>query len=124
MNWTLVIIVVIGLALFYALKRASFVSAAKAQQFLSQGALVVDVRSPGEFSSGKVPGAVNLPLGEIASEAERQLPDKNRVLLLHCLSGTRSAMAQRHLKGLGYVNVHNLGSFGRANQIVRSAAKQ
>lgn len=121
MNWTLLVVVLVGLGVFYALKRASFVSADKARKLLKEGALIVDVRNPGEFSSGQVPGAVNIPLGNLKAEAARRLPERNRALLLHCLSGTRSGIAQRQLKSLGYSNVHNLGSFGRAEQIARSA---
>lgn len=124
MNWTLLIAVAVGLIALFALKRASFVPAEKAREFLRQGALVVDVRNPGEFNSGHVPGAVNIPLGELSVEAPKQLRDKNQILLLHCLSGARSGMARQQLKNLGYANVYNLGSYGRAETIVREAKKQ
>lgn len=39
------------------------------------------------------------------------MKDKNQILLLHCLSGTRSGMAKTKLKSLGYANVLNLGSY-------------
>jgi rhodanese-related sulfurtransferase len=45
--------------------------------------------------------------------------DKNQVLLLHCLSGTRSAMAKIKLKKMGYPNAFNLGSYGRAEGILK-----
>jgi rhodanese-related sulfurtransferase len=61
---------------------------------------------------------VNIPLGDLADQAPHRLPDKNRVLLLHCLSGTRSGIAKRRLKSMGYTKVFNLGSFGRAQGIV------
>jgi rhodanese-related sulfurtransferase len=48
----------------------------------------------------------------------RRVKDKNQVLLLYCLSGGRSGIAKQRFKGLGYQNVFNLGSFGRARQIV------
>jgi len=49
------------------------------------------------------------------------VPDKNQVLLLHCLSGTRSGIAKRQLKSMGYQNVFNLGSYGRAGKILGDA---
>ncbi len=123
MNWTLLIVVVVVFLGIFLLKRASFVPADKARQLLREGALVVDVRNPGEFNSGHVPGAINVPLGDLSAEAPRRLPDKNRVLLLHCLSGARSGIAKGQLRKLGYSNVFNLGSYGRAETIVRGVEK-
>lgn len=80
----------------------------------------MDVRNPSEFSSGHVPGAMNVPLGNLSNEAPRRFRDKNQLLLLHCLSGTRSGIARGQLKTMGYNNVFNLGSYRRAEQIVRT----
>jgi rhodanese-related sulfurtransferase len=44
--------------------------------------------------------------------------DKNQALLLHCQSGVRSGVARKKLIALGYPNAFNLGSYGRAMQIV------
>ena len=96
----------------------SLVSPDTARQPLQQGALVVDVRSAEEYRSRHLPGAVNIPLGELQGNLPRRVTDKTQVLLLHCLSGTRSGIAKRQLKGMGYLNAFNLGSYGRAQQIV------
>jgi phage shock protein E len=48
------------------------------------------------------------------------VPDKDKVLLLHCLSGMRSLNGLRQLQRLGYKNVFNLGSLARAKQIVNA----
>ncbi len=123
MNLTAWIIVAAVLAAVFALRRMSFVSADKARGFLRQGAILVDVRNPGEFSSGHVPGAINVPLANLSNEAARRFCDKNQLLLLHCLSGTRSGIGRGQLKKLGYNNVFNLGSYRRAEQIVRTTGK-
>ncbi len=123
MNLTAWIMVAAVLAAVFALKRMSFVSADKARRFLKEGAVVVDVRNPDEFSSGHVPRAMNVPLGNLSNEAPRHFRDKNQVLLLHCLSGTRSGIAKGQLKRLGYNNVFNLGSYRRAEQILRTTGK-
>jgi phage shock protein E len=68
---------------------------------------VVDVRSPGEYASGHVDGALNLPLSELAGLAACQLPDKQRPLVLYCQSGMRSGSAQQFLQGRGYTQVIN-----------------
>jgi phage shock protein E len=117
-NWTFWIIIVAAVAGWLLLKRASFIGADKARQLLREGAVVVDVRSPGEFNSGHIAGAINIPLGDLDEDAPKRLPDKGKPVLLHCLSGTRSGIARHKLQGLGYTNVFNLGSYGRANRIV------
>lgn len=121
MNWPIVIIVGVVLVTFFILKRLSFVSAEVARKHLAEGALVIDVRSPKEFRSGSVSNALNIPLGELRESLPRRVEDKNRVLLLHCLSGGRSGIAKQQIKGMGYRNVFNLGSYDRARQIVNAS---
>jgi phage shock protein E len=118
MNWNWTLIVGGVMAALFLLKRMSFVSAEVARQYLRRGALVIDVRSPDEFRSGHVPTALNIPLGELGESLPRRVKDKNQVLLLHCLSGGRSAVAKSRLKRLGYANAFNLGSYGRARRLV------
>jgi len=118
MNWSIVILAVSILAVFYLLKRMSFVSAETVSKLLVQGALVVDVRSREEFRSDHVPTAINIPLPELGESLPRHAPDKNQPLLVHCLSGGRSAIAKQQLKCMGYTNVFNLGSLGRAKELV------
>lgn len=118
MNWSIAIIAGIVFMAFFAWKRLSFVSAEVARKQLAEGAVVIDVRSPEEFRSGHVPNAVNIPLGELRESLPRRVKDKSQVLLLHCLSGGRSGIAKQQIKGMGYQNVFNLGSYGRARQIV------
>ena len=118
MNWSIILIIALVSALVLGLKRLGLVSSEEARKFLRAGAVVVDVRSVHEFQAGHLSGAVNIPLGELQSCLPRQLPEKNRVLLLHCLSGTRSGIAQRMIQAMGYTNVFNLGSYGRARRIV------
>src|SRR6185312_16938183 len=117
MNWTGILIFAGVIAVFIFLKRAGQISAKSAREHLKNGALVIDVRSRGEFNSGHLSQAVNIPLDEIETDIARRVPDKNRVLLLHCLSGTRSAFAKNKLKKLGYTSVFNLGSVARMRKI-------
>ncbi len=118
MDYNVVLIIAVILAVFMVMKRIGLVSAQTARKQLNEGALVVDVRSPGEFNTRHLPKAVNIPLDELQQRLPKRVPDKNQILLLHCLSGTRSGMARRTLKGMGYTNVFNLGSYGRAQRIV------
>ncbi|HEV2434881.1 MAG TPA: rhodanese-like domain-containing protein [Verrucomicrobiae bacterium] len=118
MSWSSILIIGLVLAVFLGLKRLGLVSADTARKYLKEGALVVDVRSTQEFKTGHLSNAVNIPLGELQTGLPRRVSDKNQVLLLHCLSGTRSGIARRALKAMGYANVFNLGSYGRAKSIL------
>lgn len=119
MDWTVVAIAAVVVIVLFSLKRLGMVSAETARVHLKKGALLVDVRSPGEFRSAHLPGAVNIPLDSIPEGIRRRAPDKGRAVLLHCLSGTRSGIAKRQLQGMGYTRVFNLGSYSRAQRIVR-----
>ena len=121
MNWITTLVIAAVVEVIFMLKKAGQISVQDALAHLKNGALVIDVRSRGEFNSGHLPNALNIPLDEIESALPRRVKDKNQVLLLHCLSGTRSGMAKSKLKTLGYANVFNLGSFGRAREIVGKA---
>ena len=124
MDWTLVLIVGGAVLAMFLLKRMSFVSAEIARKLLADGALVIDVRSPEEFRSSKVPGAINIPLGEMRDSLPRRVKDKHQPLLVHCLSGGRSAIAKQQIKSMGYTNVFNLGSLGRAKHLYVEAKQR
>ncbi len=74
-----------------------------------KNALLVDVRSPGEFAAGHVAGAVNLPLDQLAENAACALPDLHQPLLVYCLSGVRSGVAVQWLQQMGYTQAVNGG---------------
>lgn len=124
MTWkTTLIVALIFIALLLFIK-AGQISTKDAQEYLENGALIIDVRSPGEFSSGHLSQARNIPLDQIPSILPRQVKDKNQVLLLHCQSGMRSAAAAKELKNLGYTNVFNLGSLSRAKKVVEASDRE
>jgi phage shock protein E len=117
-NWLPLLICAAIVVVFFLFKTAGQISAQDALAHLKRGALVLDVRSPGEFDSGHLARAINIPLDQIEVAAPKRLPDKNQVLLLHCASGVRSSMAKSKLRAMGYTNAFNLGSYGRAESIV------
>ncbi len=118
MTWTSVLIVVALLAILLLLKSGGQISTRDAREYLRSGAMVIDVRSAGEFTAGHLPKAINIPLSEIETVIARKVKDKNQVLLLHCRSGARSGEARRKLRDLGYTHSFNLGSYGRAAEIL------
>jgi rhodanese-related sulfurtransferase len=71
---------------------------------------VIDVRSPAEFRGGAFPGAVNIPLGELAARTS-EIP-RDRPVVLYCASGTRSGMAAGQLRKAGFSDVVNAGGLG------------
>lgn len=66
--------------------------------------VILDVRSPGEFSGGHVEGAVNVPVSEL-DRVSTILPDKDRQIIVHCEAGVRSAHATTRLAEMGYTKV-------------------
>ena len=74
----------------------------------SEGAVLLDVRSPMEYQDGHIPGSYNLPLQAI-DNAEELLQSKDVPLYVYCRSGARSRQAVQQLKYMGYQNAKNIG---------------
>lgn len=83
----------------------------RARGLVARGAQLVDVRSPREFSHGHLPGAINVPVGEIAERAD-ELLELHRPLVLYCTAGVRCADAANRLRAAG-AEVHELGKMSR-----------
>lgn len=84
-------------------------SSADACKLLANGAQLIDVRTTAEFSHGALPNAISLPLQGIMHAAN--IIDKNKAIILYCLSGARSATAKNYLTQMGFTEVHDLGAF-------------
>src|SRR5216117_667029 len=67
--------------------------------------MLLDVREKEEFRQGYVPGAVSVPRGFLEMRVEETVPDRKTPIVAYCGSGTRSLLAGRILKELGYSNV-------------------
>lgn len=113
------IIIVIAVILFLVMKKMGQVSAEQARKLVEEGAIIIDVRSPSEYADGHIRDAINLPLDSIGSRIEQVVKDRHQPILVYCLSGTRSGIAKRILRGRQYLNVHNLGSLLRARSILQ-----
>ncbi len=79
-------------------------------ELVSKGGLIIDVRSKAEYAGGHVKGSINIPLDQL-SVAAQQIKNKERAIITCCASGMRSASAKSFLKGQGFTNVHNGGSW-------------
>ncbi len=78
-------------------------------RLLNEGALVVDVRTKGEYQAGHIKGSKNIPLDTINNEAAR-LKQLNKPVITVCRSGARSGMAKSILSGAG-IETYNGGAW-------------
>ncbi|MGA8057974.1 MAG: molybdopterin-synthase adenylyltransferase MoeB, partial [Candidatus Binataceae bacterium] len=72
------------------------------------GTVLLDVREGDEWRQGHIPQAVGIPRGFLELRVEEKVPDHKTPVILQCASGTRSLLAARSLRELGYENVYNL----------------
>ena len=82
---------------------------AKALMDSESGYIIMDARTQEEYDEGHIPGAILVPEYEIADRAEKELPDKDQLILVYCRSGRRSKIAAEELVKLGYTNVKEFG---------------
>lgn len=72
--------------------------------------LLIDVREPGEYAQGYVPGAVNIPRGLIEFKiwpyvGFPEKTDTGKKIILYCKTGGRCSLAAKSLQDLGFINV-------------------
>ena len=79
------------------------------QEFKEKGAVIIDVRSQGEFAGGHIKGAKNIPLNEIGSKIN-DIKKLNKPVIACCASGMRSSQATSILKKTG-IEVINGGGW-------------
>ena len=92
------------------IKRMLGIKSVDYAQLVKEGALILDVRSKGEYSGGHIKGSINIPLDQLKNNLGR-LPDKNKTIITCCASGMRSGMAKTLLTGNGYQSVYNGGGW-------------
>ena len=71
--------------------------------------IIIDARTDEEFAEGHIKGAILIPEYEIADRAEKELKNKDALILVYCRSGRRSKIASEELVKLGYTNVKEFG---------------
>ena len=71
--------------------------------------VIIDARTEEEFAEGHIENAILIPEYEIANRAEKELSDKEQLILVYCRSGRRSKIASEELVKLGYTNVKEFG---------------
>ena len=79
-------------------------------ELIKEGAIILDVRTTGEFAGGHIRGAINIPVEKLSGNLNK-LKGKNKPIITCCASGARSASAKGILTSNGFTNVYNGGAW-------------
>ena len=83
---------------------------------MRNGAVIVDVRNPGEYAGGHVKGSRNIPFSTIEENID-QIRKWDKPVITCCVSGMRSGQAAKLLKNHG-IEAYNAGPWQKANKLV------
>ena len=97
----------------------TFGHTATKEEAITSGATILDVRESAEYAFGHMPGAVSMPLGELAQRMNEL--QKDEAMYVICRTGTRSAMAAQQLVEAGFTNIKNVlpGMVGYEGELVK-----
>jgi len=105
----IILAIVLGCAKSAALAGYKNVNVAEAKTLLEKdGSLLLDVRTPKEYTQKNIPGSLLIPLNELTERLSELEKYREKPLVIHCHSGVRSARAARLLAKNGFTDVHNL----------------
>ena len=68
------------------------------KNMVSKGATLVDVRSPQEYNEGHLENSILIPEYELTRKSKKELPNKEKTIIVYCSTGTRSKRAQKQLE--------------------------
>ncbi|MGZ5281031.1 MAG: rhodanese-like domain-containing protein [Bacteroidia bacterium] len=97
--------------LFQSAGKSSYANISSAEfqeKLIEKDAVILDVRTVAEFKSGHISGAINADIMSSDFGQKIQSLDKNKILLVYCQSGGRSASACSNLHNIGFEKVYNL----------------
>jgi rhodanese-related sulfurtransferase len=95
--------------MFTKIKNMLFGPAVDYKQLLQNGAVILDVRTKGEFGSGNIKGSKNVPLDTLSTYMNKL--DKKTPIITCCASGMRSGVARQQLISKGFTSVYNGGGW-------------
>jgi len=81
--------------------------AAQAWPMIESGALLIDVRTQGEFDAGHLDGAINISWEETSALMDAIGDDKDRPVVVYCRSGNRSGKSKKALDAKGFNHIFN-----------------
>ena len=79
------------------------------EEMIAKGAIIIDVRTKGEYQSGHLKNSTNIPLDTLPNHVSKL--DKTKPIITCCASGMRSSNAESLLKSYGFTAVYNGGSW-------------
>lgn len=106
--WIIAVVIVGALAILKLVAKPSADQRAAAKRKIQDGALVLDVRGPDEYSEGHFEGAVNIPVQQLASRLA-EVGALDRPVVVYCAAGVRAAQAKGILTKAGFKDVTNAG---------------
>jgi phage shock protein E len=86
------------------------------KEFVDKGAIIIDVRTPGEFQGGHIKGSKNIPLNTIGNQIE-SIKKLNKPVIACCASGMRSSQATSILKSNGIEAMNGGGWMSLENKL-------
>lgn len=101
-----ILLTIYGISLLFGGGFIKNIDGTEAESLIKQGTKIIDVRTTGEFSTGHISGAANIPLNELPNHVNNL--DKEEPMIVVCLSGNRSSQASEYLKSRGFKKVYNL----------------
>ena len=100
--------------MFEAIKNLLGIKTTDYARLVKEGAVIIDVRTKGEYGYGHIRGSVNIPVDQLHKNLNK-LKDKKRPIITCCESGMRSASAKGILTSNGFANVYNGGRWRSLN---------
>jgi molybdopterin/thiamine biosynthesis adenylyltransferase/rhodanese-related sulfurtransferase len=90
------------------------VDTSQGEALLAEGYTLLDVREPDEYEQGAIPGSIHIPRGQLESNIENRVPNRDAQIVVMCAGGVRSAFAVQTLEQLGYANTVSMdGGFNK-----------
>jgi phage shock protein E len=117
MVWLGLVVLVMVVVVFKLGLGPSAADRAAIKEKIQQGAVVIDVRTPAEFSAGHYPAAKNIPLQDLGGRVG-ELGDRKRAIVVYCASGIRSAQAAKLLTAAHFADVTDAGGLSSLEQAV------
>lgn len=110
--------ILLALLLLVGCSTSSKLSPSQAWSKIDEGAVLVDVRTPAEYQSGHIEGAINISLDQIKTKPDQLALNHSSELVLYCQSGNRAGQAESILKSHGFKRVYNAGGYSnlKANE--------
>lgn len=86
------------------------------KETIAAGAILLDVRSTGEFASGNIKGSINIPVDRLGNQV--QVLKKDKPIVVYCRSGARSMAAKSILNKKGFTNIVDGGSINTVSKLI------